>query len=150
MLKQLSHVACRTAICLILLITVSHPVYALTAGSVRNTSYSCYMSVPYEIINIEFSFAGDGSLSADLWEGNGFYVDVMNTFTAFFWAVDAFTISDQDEGTGPMDVNLIVSGTAPGPFIAGAGIMILDYAEIHPVVFVGISTAQPDEGSEWE
>ncbi len=116
------------------------------AAAVRSNTYSCYMYVPYEIINIELSFSDDGALAADLWQGNGFYMDIMNTFTAFYWAVDAFSISDgeQEEDAPPMDLNLIISGSSVGPFILGAGIMILDYAEIHPVVFVGILRSETD------
>ncbi len=139
----------KTAI-LVFLFTVSLSIIPCYAGTVSSSAiggntFACYFYTPFsDFIESQVAFDTLGGISMDAWDGNGFYISFVSLFLGFYWAVDAVTLTI--DGTpvpeGPKDLVLVITGISMGRFIAGAGVMILDYEVLYPTGFLGMQAFQ--------
>ena len=105
---------------------------------VTGNQYVCYFVCSLDVFNSQVSFSDTGVLTISSFKGDGFYVTVMSLFTGAYISLNT-TIGTQ---TGDIIMLLVGSTFEPTSFIAGTGVIILDYSQIIPVVFTGFASAE--------
>jgi len=103
---------------------------------VTGNSYVCFFVSTLDIFSSQVSFSETGGLTISSFGGYGFYVTVTNLFTSAYISLNARIGAK----TGDIIILLVGSTFEPTPFIAGTGIILLEYSEIIPLVFSGFAT----------
>jgi len=105
---------------------------------VTGNEYVCFFVTSLDIFSSQVAFSDTGGLTISSFGGYGLYFTVTNLFTSAYISLNA-RIGTR---TGDIIMLLIGSSFEPTPFIAGTGVILLEYSEIIPVVFSGFA-AEP-------
>jgi len=103
---------------------------------VTGNEYVCFFVSSLDIFSSQVSFSDTGGLTISSFGGYGFYFTVTNLFTGGYVALNARI------GTQTGDIIMLLAGTSfePTPFIAGTGVILLEYTQIIPFVFSGFAS----------
>lgn len=105
---------------------------------VTGNEYVCFFVSSLDVFSSQVAFSETGGLTISSFGGYGFYFPVASLFTGVYISLNA-RIGTK---TGDIIMLLIGSSFEPSPFIAGTGVILLEYSEIIPVVFSGFA-AEP-------
>ena len=112
------------------------PVAASAAdnGTDNGTAYGCYLLNQSAVYTTTLTFQPEFQLemSGVFENGTGLYFISSGLFVGIYWALDV-----EDIAVAPTDVIIVLIGTASQDFIAGAGIMLVDYVAPSGLVFFG-------------
>jgi hypothetical protein len=108
---------------------------AIGPNAVTGKEYTCFFYAPLDIFNGEMAFGPQGGLTISSFGGYGIYLPLGNAFTGAYWSLNS-TIGEKRG-----DLILLMVGGSFDPFIFGAGVMIIEYAEVYPFVFSGFQAA---------
>ena len=105
---------------------------------VTGNEYVCFFVTSLDIFSSQVAFSDTGGLTISSFGGYGFYISVTNLFTGAYISLNARI------GTRTGDIVMLLVGSTfePTPFIAGTGIILLEYSEVIPLVFSGFATEQ--------
>ena len=121
-----------------LFVSTAHAENSISPNAVTGNQYVCFFFSSINIFNSQVAFSDTGSLTISSFGGYGYYFTASNLFTGAYISLNA-TIGTQ---TGDIIMLLVGSTFEPTPFIAGTGVILLDYTQIFPVVFTGFASTQ--------
>lgn len=107
-------------------------------NAVTGNQYVCFFVSSLDVFSSQVAFSDTGGLTISSFGGYGFYFTITNLFTGVYISLNA-TIGTQ---TGDIIMLLVGSTFEPTPFIAGTGIILLQYSEIIPMIFTGFASEQ--------
>ena len=119
-----------------LFISTARAENSIGPNDVTGNEYVCFFVSSLDIFSSQVSFTQTGGLTISSFGGYGFYITVTNLFTGAYISLNARI----GARTGDIIMLLVGSTFEPTPFIAGTGVILLEYSEIIPLVFSGFAT----------
>jgi hypothetical protein len=118
-----------------LFISTARAENSIGTNVVTGNEYVCFFVSSVDIFSSQVSFTETGGLTISSFGGYGFYITVTNLFTGSYISLNARI------GTKTGDIIMLLVGSTfePTPFIAGTGVILLEYTEIIPLVFSGFA-----------
>jgi hypothetical protein len=134
--KIMSIMLCAMLLVSGLFISTARAENSIGPNVVTGNEYVCFFVSAVDIFSSQVSFTETGGLTISSFGGYGFYITVTNLFTGAYISLNARI------GTKTGDIIMLLVGSTfePTPFIAGTGVILLEYSEIIPLVFSGFST----------
>ncbi len=139
--KRMSITLCGMLLVSGLFISTARAENSIGTNNVTGNEYVCFFASSVDIFSSQVAFSETGGLTISSFGGYGFYITVTNLFTGAYISLNARI------GTRTGDIIMLLVGSTfePTPFIAGTGIILLEYSEIIPLVFTGFATEQTTE-----
>jgi hypothetical protein len=103
----------------------------IEADVVNGNTYTCYFISPLDVVSTNITFEEKGGMVFSSFPGSGLYFTLTSLFTGSYWSLNT-TIGNKSG-----DIIFLISGSSSDFFIAGTGIMIIEYRDIYFMVFFG-------------
>ena len=134
--KRISIMLCGMLLVSGLFISTARAENSIGPNVVTGNEYVCFFVSTVDVFSSQVSFTETGGLTISSFGGYGFYINVTNIFTGAYISLNARI------GTKTGDIIMLLVGSTfePTPFIAGTGVILLEYSEIIPLVFSGFAT----------